>query len=62
MRMLEANTPNQMRDLVKRSERSWPIGHGEAGVIAGDKRPGNDQQKGYARGEDRKSVMRAMIR
>jgi hypothetical protein len=59
--MFESHATDEVRNPVERPERSGPIGDGEAGVIAGHERPGNDQKKRYARGEDGKSVMRAVV-
>ena len=60
--MLKSDATDEMRNLVQRPKRSGPIGDGEAGVIAGDKRSGNDQQESHARGEDSKPVMCAVVR
>jgi hypothetical protein len=60
--MLESNATYQVRNLVQRPKGSGPIGHGKAGIIAGNEGTGNDQKKRYARSEDGKSVMRTVVR
>jgi hypothetical protein len=46
---------------VERSEGSGPVGDGEARIIAGDQRTGNDENKSRARGEDSEAVVRAIV-
>ena len=50
------------RRNVERTEGSWPVGNGEAGIVAGDERTGNDENKSRARREDSKAMVRAIVR
>jgi hypothetical protein len=43
------------------TEGSGPVGDGEAGVVAGDERPGNDKDKGRAGYEDGEAMVRAIV-
>ena len=46
---------------TERSERSWPVGDRKAGVIAGDERSGNDQQKRGAGHKGGENVVRTVV-
>ena len=60
--VLELHAADQMRNLVQRTERSRPVGDGQAGIIAGHQRPGNDEKKSHARHKDGKPMMGAVVR
>ena len=45
MAVLILHAANHRRDLVQRSERCWPVGNRQPGVIAGHQRAGNDEEK-----------------
>ena len=61
MGVLELHSANKLGDLVERAERSWPVGHGQSGVVAGDESSGDDQEKGPAGENDSKAVEAAII-
>jgi hypothetical protein len=47
---------------IEGTEGSWPVGDGQAGIVAGDERTGNDENKSRARGEDSEAMVRAIVR
>ena len=53
---------NHLRHFVVGAERRGPVGDGQAGIIAGNERSGDDEDKGGAGGEDREPVQSAMVR
>ena len=61
MSMLESYAADEVRDLVKRAERSGPIGYRETSIIAGNKRASKDEHKSSARHEEGESVMHTVI-
>ena len=62
MGVLKFYAADQMRDLVERTERSRPIGDGEAGIIAGHQRAGNDEKKGHHRRKDGEAMVGPVVR
>ena len=62
MGVLKLHAADQVRDLVQRTERSGPIGDGKAGIIAGDERTGNDEQKSHRRRKDGKTMVGPVVR
>ncbi len=61
MRVLELHAADEFRNLVPGSERGRPVGNGQAGVVAGDERSGNDQKKSPAGEHDREPMMPAIV-
>src|SRR4051812_18335877 len=45
MGMLELYPANHRRNLVNRSKGSRPVGNGQTGVLTGNQRPGDNQEK-----------------
>ena len=60
--VLELHASDQMRNLVERTERRWPIGDRQASIIAGHECSGNDEQKCHRRRKDGKPVMGPVVR
>jgi hypothetical protein len=57
MAVLELDPPDHRRNAVNRSEGGRPIGNGQASVIAGDQRAGDNQQEGDAGGKRQETMM-----
>ena len=62
MSVLESDAAHHMRDLVERTERGWPIGNRETGIVAGDQGSGNDQHKRGGGGKYSEAVQPAIVR
>lgn len=61
MAMFVLHAAHHARHLVEGTEGGRPVGNGQAGVIAGDERSGNDEDKRGASGEDGEAVQSAMV-
>src|ERR1700694_3949336 len=53
---------NHLRHFVVGAERRGPVGDGQAGIIAGNERSGDDEDERGAGGEDCEAVQSAMVR
>jgi hypothetical protein len=61
MAMFVSHAAHHARHFVEGTEGGRPVGNGQAGVIAGDERSGNDEDKRGASGEDGEAVQSAMV-
>jgi glycine/D-amino acid oxidase-like deaminating enzyme len=55
------NAAHHVRDFVDRTVTGRPVGDGQACIIAGDERSGDNQDKGAAGGEDGEAMQPAII-
>jgi hypothetical protein len=62
MAVLVLHATHHVRHFVERSEARRPVGDGQSRIIAGDKRPGNNEDKRDAGGEDGEAVQPAVVR
>ena len=61
MRMLKLYAADQFRNFVPGTERSWPVGHRQASIVAGDKRARDDQKESPTGEKDSEPVMTAIV-
>lgn len=61
MTVFELYAAYHMRHLVDRAKCGGPVRDGEPRIVAGDQRPGDDENKRDARRENRKAVKSAIV-
>jgi hypothetical protein len=59
--MFILNAANHLRHFVKGAEAGWPVRDRQPGVVAGDERPGDDEDEGGAGGEDGEAMQSGMV-
>ncbi len=60
--VFELYSADHRRKAVERAERGRPVGNRKPGVVAGDQRAGNDQQKGGTGEKDGETVIGTVVR
>jgi hypothetical protein len=62
MAMFVSDAAHHARHFVEGTEGGRPVGNRQAGIVAGNKRSGDDEDKSGTSGEDREAMQSAMVR
>jgi hypothetical protein len=62
MAMFVSDAAHHARHFVEGTEGGRPVGNRQAGIVAGNERSGDDEDKGGAGGEDGEAMQSAMVR